>query len=213
MIDVIFEDNHILVLNKPGNLSTQDSPTSDDSLETRAKAWLKEKYNKAGNVYLHAIHRIDKPVTGIVVFAKTSKALSRLQASMRNKKTKKIYMAIVDGILSGDNTLKDYLVHGDHIAIKAHPADTGAKPCSLSYRVLNNNGRKTLVEVTLDTGRYHQIRAQFGFRGYPVAGDKKYGSKTAQDTILLHHAEFSIEHPITNEMITFKSPAPFKNHF
>lgn len=209
MIDVIFEDNHLLVLNKPGNLSTQDSPTSNDSLETRAKAWLKEKYQKPGNVYLHAIHRIDKPVTGIVVFAKTSKALSRLQASMRNKKTKKMYKAILQGVLSGDNTLKDYLIHGDHIAIKARSTDDGAKPCSLSYMVLDNDGKTTLVSITLDTGRYHQIRAQFGFRGHPVVGDKKYGSKTAQDTILLHHTEFSIEHPISGKMVTFESPPSF----
>lgn len=209
MIDVLFEDNHILVLNKPGNLSTQDSPTSDDSLEKRAKAWLKEKYQKPGNVYLHAIHRIDKPVTGIVVFAKTSKALSRLQASFRTKKTKKIYLALLEGVLSGDNTLKDYLIHGDHIAIKARQTDPEAKPCSLSYKVLKNDGKSTLVEITLETGRYHQIRAQFGFRGYPIIGDKKYGSKTSQDTILLHHAEFSIEHPISGEMVTFSSNAPF----
>jgi 23S rRNA pseudouridine1911/1915/1917 synthase len=209
MLNVIFEDNHLLVLSKIGNLATQPSPTSDDSLEMQAKAYIKDKYQKPGNVYLHAIHRIDKPVSGIVVFAKTSKALSRLQASIRNKTTKKIYRAWVEGMLPVEGFFEDYLIHGDHIAIAAKSADDGAKRCRLSYKVLKKESKKTLVEIELETGRYHQIRAQFGFRGHPIIGDKKYGSQTSYETILLHHTSFSIQHPVSNEVVTFESLPSF----
>lgn len=209
MVNVLFEDNHLLVLCKPGNLATQPSPTSDDSLEIRAKVWLKAKYQKPGNVYLHAIHRLDRPVSGIVVFAKTSKALSRLQASFRSKATKKIYTAWIEGSLQDSAVFEDYLIHGDHIAVKSNAYDKEAKKCRLYYKTLKKGPNKTLVEIELETGRYHQIRAQFGFRGHPIIGDKKYGSTIASDTIALHHSSFSIPHPITNQLVTFESQALF----
>lgn len=205
MVKVIFEDNHLLVLSKPGNLSTQPSPTAPDSLEAQAKVWLKAKYKKPGNVYLHAVHRLDRPVTGIVVFAKTSKALSRLQAAIRGNLTKKIYHAWVEGSLTS-GVLEDYLIHGDHIALQGKPKDKEAKHCRLSYKAIKKTENKTLLEIELETGRYHQIRAQLGYRGHPVIGDKKYGSRSALDTIALHHSLFSIPHPVTCEMMTFESP-------
>lgn len=200
---VIFEDNHLLVVSKPANLSTQPSPTSSDSLEARAKEWLKNKYKKEGNVYLHAIHRLDRPVSGIVVFAKTSKALSRLQASIRGKKTKKIYVAWVEGTPPESAILEDYLIHGDHIALQAKPHEPLAKYCRLSYKTLKKEKNKALIEIELDTGRYHQIRAQLALHGHPIVGDKKYGSSTSREAIALQHTSFSIPHPISRQMITF----------
>lgn len=207
MLNVLFEDNHMLVLIKPAGIPTQPSLHHQDSLETRAKTWLKAKYEKPYNVYLNAIHRLDKPVSGIVVFAKTSKALSRLQASIRNKLTKKNYMAHVFGHPPKNGTFQDYLIHDDFIAKSAKESDSGAKLCKLSYETIQENLESTLVKITLDTGRYHQIRAQFATRGYPILGDFKYGSKIPfiKDAIALHHCSFSIPHPITNEEIIFNS--------
>lgn len=208
-LDVIFEDNHLLVVVKPGGLPTQPTPLSDASLETEAKAWLKAKYHKSGNVYLHAIHRLDRPVSGVVVFAKTSKALSRLQASIRERKTKKTYIAWVEGILEGEGTFEDYLIHGDHVALLGKPHAPNSKLCRLHYKVLESKNQKTLVEIDLETGRYHQIRAQFGFRKYPIYGDRKYGSSTTLDHIALHHLAFSIPHPVGGEMMTFSRAPEF----
>lgn len=206
MVKVIFEDNHLLVLLKPPNLPTQPTPSSNESLETQGKEWLKKKYQKTGNVYLHAIHRLDGPVSGIVVFAKTSKALSRLQASIRAHKTKKIYLAWVEGDLEESATIEDYLIHGDHKALQGNPSQKEAKLCRLSYEVIKKEKGKTLVKIHLETGRYHQIRAQFGYRGHPICGDKKYGSRYSSSSIALYHASYSIPHPITGEFITFNAP-------
>lgn len=206
MLKIIFEDNHLLVLLKPPHLPTQPTPQSSESLETLGKMWLKEKYKKTGNVFLHAIHRLDGPVSGVVVFAKTSKALSRLQASMRASQTEKTYLAWVEGKLEGSATLEDYLVHGDHNALLGKPSDKGAKKCRLSYTVLEQQKGKTLIKVHLETGRYHQIRAQFGFRGHPIIGDKKYGSRVTASSIALYHVAFSIPHPITGATMTFEAP-------
>jgi 23S rRNA pseudouridine1911/1915/1917 synthase len=206
MVDVVFEDNHLLVLAKPPNLATQPALTHSDSLEDRAKAWIKSKYQKPGNVYLHAIHRLDTPVSGIVVFAKTSKALSRLQGKMREGETKKVYQAWVEGVIAQENgRFEDWLIHGDFRALKGKEGDEGAKRCLLIYRVEKRDKEKTLVEIELKTGRYHQIRAQFAFRGYPIWGDVKYGSRIPYPAlgIALHHSSFTIPHPISGELQVF----------
>lgn len=207
MVEVLFEDNHLLVLVKPANLATQPAQGHSDSLEDRAKSWIKDKYKKPGNVYLHAIHRLDTPVSGIVVFAKTSKALSRLQASMREGKTKKIYQAWVEGVLEDGGVLEDWLIHGDFRALKGREGVEGAKKCLLTYTVAKREKDKTLVEIELKTGRYHQIRAQFAFRGHPIWGDVKYGGKLnyPKEGIALQHSSFSIPHPVSGEMLVFKT--------
>lgn len=205
MLNILFEDNHLLVLSKPANLPTQPAPNRDDSLETQAKAWLKNKYNKPGNVYLHAIHRLDTPVSGVVVFAKTSKALSRLQAEIRAHATRKIYHAWLEGVVKEDTrVLEHYLLHGEHKAIESH---SEGKKCRLSFKVLQRLKERTQVEIELETGRYHQIRAQLSLYGHPVWGDVKYGSKLPypKEGIALHHSSFTIKHPITEEMISFIS--------
>ncbi len=207
-MDIVFVDNHILVVIKPAGLPTQPSVDSIDSLETEAKAWIKEQYNKPGDVYLHAVHRLDKPVSGLVLFARTSKALSRLNASMRAKEFKKTYTALVEGqIKQSEGTLQHFLIHGDHKALVGRKDNPEAKLCRLHFKVLKKSPKYTLVEIDLETGRYHQIRAQFAFEGHPVVGDSKYGaSPTSFGKIALHQGELSFPHPVSKEEKTFTCP-------
>lgn len=207
----IYEDNHLLVLNKPAGILTQPSGTNQLSLEQAAKEWLKVKYDKPGTVFLEAVHRLDKPVSGIVVFGKTSKALTRLNASIRSKETQKIYIARVEGI-PGVNSgiLENYLIHDDHFAQIVKSDHPKAKLAKLSYKVIEQFEKDALLKIELDTGRYHQIRVQLSAIGCPVWGDRRYGSKRsfAPDSIALHHARLLIAHPITQEILTFEAPLP-----
>lgn len=205
-VEVLYVDNHILVVNKPAGIATQPSPTSSESLELDCKQWVKETYQKPGNVFLHTIHRLDKPVSGIVLFARTSKALSRLNASMRGREMQKVYVAHVEGLLEPhEGTLEHYLVHGDHYAHLASSASKDAKRACLHYSIKEHQDSISIVEITLETGRYHQIRAQMAAVGHPVVGDIKYGSKRpmAEGTIALCHARFSFPHPISQERLSF----------
>ncbi|NDD58124.1 MAG: RluA family pseudouridine synthase [Chlamydiae bacterium] len=207
---VVFCDNHILVLEKPAGLATQPSLDCLDSLEQQSKWWIKTQFNKSGNVFLHAVHRLDRPVSGLVLFARTSKALSRLNESMRQQHFKKIYKARVEGNLpSHEAELKHYLLHGEYKAIVKQEAFEGAKKCSLFYKAISFDHKTTLVEVYLITGRYHQIRAQFAAAGHPILADKKYGSHfdAEHPGIYLHQGVLSFPHPITKEEMTFTSSA------
>lgn len=206
-VEVLFEDNHLLALNKPANLATQPSLDNSTSLEDDAKAYIKKSQNKPGNVYLHPIHRLDKPTSGVVLFAKTSKALSRLQEMMRERKIKKTYIAIVCGKLqSPEGTLEHNLLHDDY---KACVAKNG-KPCTLHYKVVGFAGNHSIVLVDLVTGRYHQIRAQFQAIGHPVLGDKKYNSTHAfyKEIIALHHKTMAFIHPVTHVAMEISAPLP-----
>jgi 23S rRNA pseudouridine1911/1915/1917 synthase len=199
-LDIIYEDNHVLAVNKPPGLLTQPSGTSQESLESFCKAYIKEKYGKPGNVFLEAIHRLDKPVSGIVVFARTSKALSRLQASMRNKSCVKRYQAlIVNAPFPEEGILEHYLMHDDHKAAVVDSTHPQAKLARLSYRVIQRQGPYILIELELETGRYHQIRAQLAAIGCPIIGDDKYGSQVrlAENRLALHHVYMQIQHPIS----------------
>lgn len=207
-LEVIFEDNHQLVLNKPAGLLTQPSGTDQASLESQAKMWLKDKYQKSGNVFLEAVHRIDKPVSGIVLFAKTSKALSRLNESLRDKKSHKVYLALVEGTVKSDQgTLEHYLVHDDFQARVVSKKDPQAKLAILHYRVIERKDNQTRLEIVLETGRYHQIRVQLAAMGHPILGDKRYGSHVPfkNDAIALHHFRLQVPHPITGELQTFEA--------
>jgi 23S rRNA pseudouridine1911/1915/1917 synthase len=208
-LDILYEDNHILVVNKPAGLLTQPSGTDQDSLETRCKAYLKEKYKKPGNVFLEAIHRLDKPVSGIVLFARTSKALSRLQASMRSKNCRKNYQALVEKAPHpAEGILEHALIHDEYKAAIVDPSHPQAKQARLAYRTKKQIGLYVWLDIELDTGRYHQIRAQFAAIGCPIVGDVKYGSTLAREDnqIALHHAFMQIEHPVSKETLTFHSP-------
>lgn len=203
-LEVLFEDNHLLVVNKPAGLLTQPSGTNRDSLEDRAKAWIKDRYNKPGNVFLHAVHRLDLPVSGIVVFARTSKALSRLNEAMRQRETKKIYCALVEGTFpAAEGILEHTIIHDDFHA-QIHPQ---GKLARLKYRAMS-----THVEIELETGRYHQIRLQLSAVGCPIVGDCRYGSTAPfqEGAIALHHHRMAFAHPVTGASLTLEAPIPWK---
>ena len=199
MVEILYEDNHLLILNKPAGVLTIAGGTDEDNLQDQGKEYIKISKNKPGNAYLEAVHRLDRPVSGIVLFAKTSKALSRLNEKMREGKYEKIYTAQVENPFQElQGKLVHYLVHGDYQAAVVASSHPKAKIARLEYRVLEN-GRFPLVEIVLDTGRYHQIRAQMGAIGHPIVGDDRYGSRTPGVRIQLHHSRLSFDHPVTGE--------------
>lgn len=209
--EIVFSDNHLLIASKSAGLLTQPDHSQDDSLEAFAKDWVKAEYKKEGNVFLHCIHRLDRPVSGLVIFARTSKALSRLNEQSRSQAIQRIYVAEVEGILPQKlGQLDHYLIHGDHRALIGKEGDKEAKHARLRYEVLHYLPHSTLVRIELETGRYHQIRAQFSAIGHPIIGDKKYGAKQGDGKVIrLHCAQILFEHPVTKEMLTFDSPPPF----
>lgn len=200
-IDLLYEDNHLLVVDKPFHLLTQPSGTRQEHLEGRAKKYLQKTHQKE-NIYLHAVHRLDKEVGGIVVFAKTSKALSRMQEQIRNRAVKKIYFAQVEGKLpQKSGTLKHLLQHGSHRA----KISSQGKESTLKYTVFEESKNTSYIEIELITGRYHQIRIQLSEIGCPVLGDQKYGSRIKQNHLALIHKKFICTHPTLKEQICFQS--------
>lgn len=208
---ILYEDNHLLIVYKPAGILTQPSGTQQENMENICKQWIKETYHKPGQVFLEAVHRLDKPVSGIVVFARTSKALSRLNAAMRNQQFQKIYCALVEGCVDPQKgVLEHYLVHDDYQS-RVVPAGTPqAKFCRLNYQVLQKTLLHSLVEIELETGRYHQIRAQLSALGYPIVGDSKYGAheKYPFQTIALHHSKLNFPHPTLEQTIHVLAPLP-----
>jgi len=198
-LEPIYCDNHLLILEKPAGIATQPQ------FHEAARAWVKAKFAKPGNVFLEPVHRLDKPASGIVLFARTSKALSRLNEAMRQRSMQKTYLAKVEGELKGEGILEHKLLHGEFRAL----IDEKGKQALLRYRVLNSTTAQTLVEVELETGRYHQIRCQFSAIGHPIVGDSKYGSRKGAPKIALHHSKLIFEHPTTKERLTFQSQAAF----
>jgi len=193
----LYLDNHLLALDKPPDLLTQGTKENPHSLEEEAKAFLKKKFNKPGAVFLHPVHRLDKPVSGIVLFARTSKALSRLNKAMRERKVRKIYHALIEGSLTPpEGELIHLLEHGSHRAIVGR-----GKEAKLHYKTLEKRGNHSLIEVELATGRYHQIRAQLSTAGHPIVGDKKYGAASPDKRINLTHYKMSVPHPVTGEIV------------
>ena len=210
-IQILYVDNHVLALNKPAGISTQVSGEHKESLEEFAREWVKFEFKKPGNVFLHTVHRLDRPVSGIVLFARTDKALSRLNAAMREKKSQKTYLAIVSGRLSQESgTLTHHHSHGNFKAKVTEKPHKDSKPAVLHYERLGKTNELSLLLIRLETGRYHQIRAQLSFIGCPIAGDTKYGSKIKTDgeQIALHHKEMSFIHPTLQESIRVSASAP-----
>ncbi len=203
MLDVLFCDNHLLVISKPAMLSTQPATVGEACLEDFAKEWLLKETGKA--VFLEPIHRLDKPASGIVVFARSSKALSRLNNAMRERQIDKTYFAFVEGTLpSKEGQLEHFLRHGDFRADVVSSEKAGGKRSLLTYKVLSTHGGQVLLQIQLITGRYHQIRAQLSAIGCPIIGDKKYGSRHSFPSgIALHHGEISFIHPVTKEKLRF----------
>jgi 23S rRNA pseudouridine1911/1915/1917 synthase len=207
-MEILFLDNHLLAAEKPGGLLTQPSGTSADSLEAQAKHFLQQRFCKPGAVFLQAVHRLDRPVTGIVLFARTSKALSRLNQSSRQRDFRKVYLARVEG-RPPQNTavLEDWLVHDDFRARVAAAGSAGARLCRLQYTLLAEGRNSSLLEIILETGRYHQIRAQLAQLGNPILGDTRYGARQRwlPDAIALQHYRLSFRHPISQEEITLQA--------
>ena len=208
-LKILFEDNHIIVVEKKPNIPSQADKTTDEDMLTIVKQYIKEKYNKLGNVYLGLVHRLDRPVGGIMVFAKTSKAASRLSDQVRKKVFKKKYLAVVDGkIESKQGTLEDYLYKDErHNTSKVvNKNKKNAKLAKLDYKVLKYNKVKnlSLLEINLHTGRHHQIRVQLSHFGHSIFGDQKYGTRGQGKQIALWAYELTIKHPITKEEITFQ---------
>lgn len=202
---IIFEDNHLLVAFKPAGYLSQSDGTDAPDMLTYLKAYIKEKYNKPGNVYLGLVHRLDRNVSGVMVFARTSKAASRLSDQIRRGSLEKRYRAIVEGKLEGQGKLVNYLLKDEKIN-KASVYDRevpGSKRCELLYQVGEFDGEYTSVEVTLITGRSHQIRAQFAHMGHPLKGDVKYGGKKYDGGIGLMSCYLSFDHPTTGERLEF----------
>lgn len=207
--DILYQDNHVLAVVKPVGLLTQPSGTDRPNLEDMLKAWLKKTLNKPGNVYLQAVHRIDKDVSGVVLLATSSKALTRLNQAMRDNAIGKVYHALVDGQLPQDRgRLEHWLIHGDHRAVLTTQNKPKAKKAILDYVVLKKVHGSWLVEIELQTGRYHQIRAQLAGVKCPILGDDKYGSAKRFMGIALHSRTLSFPHPVSKEIMTVTAPYP-----
>ena len=212
-LKIFYEDNHIIVVEKPFNVLSQADSTKDIDMLTIVKEYIKEKYNKPGNVYLGLVHRLDRPVGGLMVFARTSKAASRLSEQVRTHKFSKKYLAVIEGKIKDEDTFVDYLEKKDNgntiVTDKEH-----GKYAELSYKVIEYDKKedKSLIEIDLKTGRHHQIRVQFSSRGYPLCGDQRYG-KEDNTQIALYAYELSFYHPTTNEKMTFSNKTIDNNYF
>lgn len=209
-LNVIFEDNHIIVVEKQPNVPSQGDKTNDTDMLTIIKKYIKEKYNKPGNVYLGLIHRLDRPVGGVMVFAKTSKAAARLSEQVREKIFKKQYLVVVDGKFEKDKgIMKDYLLKNEKNNLSKVVSENtkNAKYAELEYEVIKyrEDINLSVVKVDLHTGRHHQIRVQLSSRSHSIYGDQKYGTRGKGKQIALWAHALTIKHPITKEELTFKS--------
>ena len=212
-LQVIFEDNHLIIINKRVGDIVQGDKTGDKPLSDVVKEYLKEKYKKPGAVFLGVIHRLDRPTTGIVVFAKTSKALTRMNELFSNRETQKTYWAVVKNKpLMSEGKLVHFLTRNEKKNIsKAHLKEVpDSKLASLDYKIIANLANYIALEINLHTGRHHQIRAQLAAIGSPIKGDLKYGfDRSNQDGgIYLHARKLVFIHPVTKEIITIAANVP-----
>ena len=210
---ILYEDNHLIIVNKESSEIVQGDKTGDRPLCDAVKDFIKKRDAKPGNVFIGVPHRLDRPSSGIVIFAKTSKALSRMNELFRRNEMKKTYWAVLCGCPDrAEATLTDYLRRDrtQNKSFTCSAADKDAKKAVLSYRILYSTGRYTLSEVDLQTGRHHQIRVQFSSRGYPVKGDLKYGAALPNPGggIHLHSRRVSFLHPVKKVMIELTAPVP-----
>lgn len=210
---VLHEDNHIIIINKRSGDIVQGDKTGDKPLSDVVKEYIKEKYSKPGNVFLGTVHRLDRPTSGIVIFARTSKALERLNKMLREKQIQKTYWAVVKGHpTNNQNTLTNFLKKNPkNNKSKAHKNEIpGSKKAILHYTVLRKLDRYSLVEIDLETGRHHQIRCQLSNIGHPIKGDLKYGFSRSNKNgrIHLHAKKIQFTHPVNKEEIIINAPTP-----
>ena len=218
MLEVLYEDNHIIAVNKKISDIVQADKTGDTPLSEEVKAYIKKKYNKPGEVYLGIPHRVDRPVSGVVIFARTSKALTRLNKMFQEheKEISKIYWAIVGNLPAEDHAVLTHYLVRDPEKNKLHAYNqpkTGAKEATLEYKLLGSSQRYYLLEVKLYTGRHHQIRCQLAKIGCPIKGDLKYGFPRSNEGggISLHARSITFKHPVSREMITITAKPPLND--
>ena len=205
---VLYEDNHIVVVVKEPNIPSQSDKTGDIDMLTMVKKYVKEKYNKPGEAYIGLVHRLDRPVGGLMVFARTSKSASRLSEQVRNKSFKKKYLAVVDGKFDKkEGTLINFLYKDERNNISKVVPETkkNSKMAKLDYEVLNYDEKRnlSLVKIDLHTGRHHQIRVQMAHAEHSLFGDQKYGTRGKGKQIRLWAYEIEFEHPVTKEVLKF----------
>jgi 23S rRNA pseudouridine1911/1915/1917 synthase len=212
-LQVLFEDNHIIIVNKRSGDITQGDKTGDKPLSDVVKEYVKEKYNKSGNVFLGVVHRLDRPTSGVIIFARTSKALERLNKMLRDKLIQKTYWAVVkDHPKKEKDTLINFLKKNpknNKSSVYAKEIE-GSKKAILHYQIIKKLDNYSLLEVDLETGRHHQIRAQLSAIGFPIKGDLKYGfNRSNKDgSIHLHAKKIEFIHPVTKEKISVLAPTP-----
>ena len=208
MIKVLYEDNHIIVVVKEYNIPVQADSSNDLDMLTIIKKYLKEKYDKKGNVYLGLVHRLDRPVGGVMVFAKTSKAASRLSNEIRLKKVEKRYMALVHNKAKEKEVLKDKLLKDEKT--NTSYVDEKGKESILEYNLIEYRKNMSLIDINLITGRHHQIRVQLSHHGYPIYGDQKYGIDKSGIQIHLWAYKLKFKHPTKDEIMEFTYYPDFK---
>ena len=213
MLKVLYEDNHIIVVIKPYNIPSQSDKTNDIDMLSLVKEYIKEKYQKPGNVYVGLVHRLDRPVGGIMVFAKTSKSAARLSDQIRKNNFHKTYYAVVNGCLPEEGRFEDYLIKNEkenksYVTTK----DKGKYSC-LEYKLINTKENLSLLKINLITGRSHQIRVQFSSRNHPLIGDSKYGNNCNNINIALFASSITFNHPTTKEKLTFNLDLPNRYPF
>jgi 23S rRNA pseudouridine1911/1915/1917 synthase len=211
-LTILYEDNHLLAVVKPPGLPTMGAAAGKTSLLVLAKQYIKDRYRKPGNVYLGVVSRIDEPVSGVVLFARTSKAAARLSEQFRKRSVEKTYWALVEERPEPPSSeWVDFIAkdEGRRRMVRSSRGAPGAQEARLSCRVVQPAGDAWLVEVRPETGRKHQIRLQFSSHGHPIVGDRKYGSRRAfPEGIALHARELAVDHPISGERIELSAPPP-----
>jgi 23S rRNA pseudouridine1911/1915/1917 synthase len=208
---VFHEDNHLLVLYKPAGLLVQGDETGAVNLLDLAKAWIKQRHHKPGRVFLGLVQRLDRPVAWVMLFARTSKAAARLSAQLRTRQTRKVYLAVVEGLLPSDRgKLTNHIERQDRLSGIALRPTSSSREARLSYRVLEAADGRSLVELELETGRKHQIRLQLAHIGCPIVGDVRYGARTALPLrqIALLAREITLEHPTRRDALSVSCPLP-----
>ncbi len=212
-LQVLFEDNHIIMVNKRAGDITQGDKTGDTPLNDVVKAYVKDKYNKPGNVFIGTVHRLDRPTSGIVIFARTSKALERLNKMLRDKTINKTYWALVKNQPKKDSdTLINFLKKNSkkNKSFVYKKEIDGSKKAILHYKIIKKLDKYSLLEIDLETGRHHQIRTQLSYIGSPIKGDLKYGfDRSNKDgSISLHARKIEFIHPVSKEKISVIAPTP-----
>ncbi len=212
-INILYEDNHIIVVVKEPNIPVQEDNSRDLDMLTIIKKYLKEKYKKPGNVYLGLVHRLDRPVGGVMVFAKTSKAASRLSEQVRNNIFSKNYIAVVHGKVKESDTLTNYLIKDESTNTSKVTTKELGKESILEYKLLNYKNDKSLVDINLKTGRHHQIRVQMANIGHPIYGDQRYGIDSIGIQIHLWAYKLELIHPTKNEKMIFENKPKWFNEY